>query len=699
MIWIRDLSIACKFFLAAIPLLFLSIIIGIWVGSGLQVTQDGLRNIVEVSWVEQDEARDLRRNANLSHNGLFRFVAWSSAGLKGEVISGLADEITSKLNQISAGLEAYKRWRDLSDNELKFIEQAQNDWDVYARTARDILDIGKGDAAVATVMLAAAHDEFEKTTSHFSNLNESIYNRATKETASVLRIAKTTQVVLLLGAAALLAAMCFVSYCLYSLILAPVAAVTRVMLAEAEGKDVVPLPPSYRKDEIGQMVESISLFREKTEASKRALFDLARRDVLTGLPNRLYFREFIESRLSALTGIDANFALLLLDLDLFKAVNDTRGHATGDEVLKQVADRLRQSIGPQDLISRLGGDEFAIILSNVSDAAEIQKFVDVIGQTVRLPYTTLGEPINIGTSIGIAVAPTDGTDTSLLLKRADLALYQAKNAGRNTSCFFEEEAEHQSIRRRLLESDLAEAIENDRLRLFYQPIVSALDQSLECMEALIRWNHPERGPVPPSEFIPIIENMGLMPKVGDWVLRAACLEASHWPETVSVAVNISALQIGNGGLLPSVRRALGASGLAASRLEVEITESVLLQDSELTLTTLQALQQMGVRVSLDDFGTGFNSLQYLRCFPVNKIKIDQSFVRDDGAISGAIIRAIVELGHSLGLSIVAEGIETEEQFQKVRDAGCTQIQGYLTGRPGPAEKTFPRAAPAHAVAA
>ena len=684
MIWaIRDLSIACKFYLGVIPLFFFAIILGILVGSGLKVTEDGLRDVVHFSWAEQNDARELRRQSDVSHQGLFRFVAWSSAGLSGDSLTTLQKEISTGFITVSTGLSDYVHWVDLTDDEIKSVERASSHWTNYTRVARDILDIGRDDPSLATVMLGGAHDEFESAMRDLSDLNDSIYKRAGASTEKVLRVAKSTQVVLLVGAAALFAITGFVSYLLYNLVLAPVSAITKALLAEAEGKAEVPLPATIRKDEIGQMVEAIAQFRERTENANKAMSHLARHDPLTDLPNRLHFREKVEAKFANLESFNGPFTLLLLDLDRFKIVNDTRGHATGDEVLKQVADRLRDLIGPLDSVCRLGGDEFAIILSGLCDPFSIeavaQRFADEIGK----PYILSTEPVVIGTSIGIAIAPKDGQDVSLLLKRADLALYEAKNKGRNTFCFFEETAEHHSNNKRQLETDLSLALGNGQLELFYQPIVKANDRSLVSLEALIRWNHPVRGQVSPGEFIPLAEDMGLMVAIGEWVIHQACVEAARWPETVSVAVNISALQIRNGGLLPSVRHSLLASGLEPHRLEIELTETILLQDTDLTLTTLQALRHMGVRISLDDFGTGFNSLQYLRCFPVDKIKVDQSFVRDDSAVSCAIIRAIAELGKSLNLSIVAEGIETAEQFEKVRDAGCTEIQGYFIGRPAP----------------
>jgi diguanylate cyclase (GGDEF)-like protein len=682
MTWaLRDLSIACKFFLAAIPLFFLSVVVGLFLGTGLQITQDGLQDIVEYSWVQQNAVRDLKRDAHVTNQSLFRFVAWSSAGLSDKTVSALAQEIIDGLDGLKSGLEKSRAWHDLTTDELDSIDSALRDWAAYAQTAHDVLDVGKDDPAVGTVMLGAAHEQFEIATQHLTNLNRSIYDRAAAKASGVLRISKTTLAILFFGAAALFAVTCLVSYCLHNLVLAPVSAVTKAMLDEADGKAELVLPNSGRKDEIGQMVEAISRFREKTEASQRALSHLARHDVLTGLPNRLSFRETMDELTQ--TWRARSFALLLLDLDLFKNVNDTRGHSTGDEVLKQVATRLTASVRHVDIVSRLGGDEFAIILNDVSDVGDVEEIVRTICETVRSPYVCSDEPVVIGTSVGIAFAPRDGTDTSILLKRADLALYQAKNAGRDSHRFFESEAERESDCKRALERELTEAVACEQFQLFYQPIVDATDGSLASLEALIRWKHPTRGLVSPGDFIPTLENIGLMPKLGEWILKTACAEAALWPSDVGVAINISAIQIRNGRLLASIEDSLASSGLKANRLEIEITESVLLQDTDLTLNTLQAIRSMGVRVSLDDFGTGFNSLQYLQRFPVDKIKVDQSFVREGGRTADAIIRAIAELGHSLDLAVVAEGVETSEQLCKVRNAGCTHIQGFFIGKPSP----------------
>ena len=689
MIWaFRDLSIGAKFLLGAALLFCLTLFVGLEVRTGLIRTEEGLKDIVQVAWPEQNDAREIRRLANLTHQTLFRFVAWSSVGIKGEPIAALVDDIQNTQLKVRIGLQRYQHWPDLTDAERASVNAASEKWSTYSRTAHDVLDIGGEDPALATVMLGGAHDEFESVAQELGHLYSSIYARAGTRSASVLQRANTTQLVLIAGGAAFLILICLVCFTLYDLVLAPIASVTRAMAAVAGGATETSIPKSTRKDEIGQMVEAISQFREKIEKDKSVMAELARHDTLTGLPNRLSFREKMEVILSELENSGSGFSIMLLDLDRFKNVNDTLGHLVGDEILRRVAERLIGCIGKSDVICRLGGDEFAIITSGVYSLEDIARTADHLSCVVSAPYNVEGQLVHIGTSIGVARAPSDGSEIAQLLKRADLALYEAKNAGRNGYYVYENNLEKQSNRRRLLEIDLAAAIGFEQFELFYQPIVRAEDQALVCFEALIRWNHPVEGRVPPSEFIPIAEEMGLMGAIGNWVLHTACSEAAKWPNSISVAVNISVSQIRNGSLLPSVRRALEASGLAPHRLEIELTETLLLQNSELTIATLQALRHMGVRVSLDDFGTGFNSLNYLRCFPFDKLKIDQSFVRDESTVCDAIVRAVSELGRTLILSIVAEGVETPDQFEKVRKLGCTEVQGYHVGRPAPAAETL-----------
>jgi diguanylate cyclase (GGDEF)-like protein len=412
---------------------------------------------------------------------------------------------------------------------------------------------------------------------------------------------------------------------------------------------------------------------------------MAHHDALTDLPNRLQLYEQLR-QLLARTRQGRHVAVFCLDLDRFKEVNDAHGHPVGDLLLKAVADRLRQCIRDVDLAARLGGDEFAIMQAGASqptDATALaSRLIDVIGA----PYELDGKQVTVELSIGIALAPGDGLDPDQLLKNADMALYRAKADGHGLYRFFEPEMDARMQARRKLEIDLRKAIANGEFELFYQPLVDMKTEYVTGFEALIRWHHPERGMIPPLDFIPVAEETGLIVPMGDWVLRQACAEAATWPSNVKIAVNLSPVQFKNKILLPSVVSALAASGLSPNRLELEITESVLLQDSGATLAVLHELRDLGVRISMDDFGTGYSSLSYLRKFPFDKIKIDQSFIFDmsDHDDSLAIVRAVIAMGSGLGIATTAEGVETAEQFKQLKMEGCTEVQGYLFSPPRPA---------------
>ena len=384
---------------------------------------------------------------------------------------------------------------------------------------------------------------------------------------------------------------------------------------------------------------------------------------------------------------DQQIAVLCLDLDHFKDINDALGHPTGDDLLKAVAERLGQAIRETDTLARLGGDEFAIVQVEANDqpaqsAALASRLVDVISA----PYDINGHHVVIGTSIGVSIAPTDGTEPDQLLKNADMALYRAKADGRGTYRFFEADMDARAQSRRALELDLRAAVACGQFELYYQPIQTIGAGEIIAFEALVRWNHPTRGMLQPNDFIPLAEQTGLIVPIGDWVLRTACSEAAGWSRKIHIAVNLSAVQFKNRKLVESVEAALSASGLAPDRLELEITETILLHDYEGTLATLRALRNLGVRISMDDFGTGYSSLSYLHSFPFDKIKIDQSFIRElaNREESMAIVRAITGLGKSLGISTTAEGVETREQLRLLRSEGCTEVQGYLFSPPCPA---------------
>jgi diguanylate cyclase (GGDEF)-like protein len=420
---------------------------------------------------------------------------------------------------------------------------------------------------------------------------------------------------------------------------------------------------------------------ERRRAEKQ-IAHMARHDALTDLPNRVLLRDRLAHALAELPR-DERLAVLYLDLDHFKSVNDTLGHQIGDELLKTVATRLRDCVGEVDTVARVGGDEFAIIHTGIEQPNDAAVLARRIREAVKEPCELHGHAVIVDTSIGIALAPGDGIDPTELLKNADMALYRAKADGRGTYRFFEPEMDARMKTRRTLELALRVALANGEFELHYQPLVNLEDRRITCCEALIRWKHPERGLIPPAEFIPIAEEIGLIVPLGEWVLRRACADAMQWPSDIKVAVNLSPIQVMNQNLVAVVVGALAAAGLPASRFEVEITESVLMQNSEATLATLHRLRELGVKISMDDFGTGYSSLSYLRSFPFDKIKIDRCFISGlaTGDDSVAIVLAIAGLAKHLGIATTAEGVETKQQLQQVKALGCSEMQGFLFSAP------------------
>jgi diguanylate cyclase (GGDEF)-like protein/PAS domain S-box-containing protein len=412
---------------------------------------------------------------------------------------------------------------------------------------------------------------------------------------------------------------------------------------------------------------------------------MAHYDALTDLANRALLNERLEQALAHFHG-DQMVAVHHLDLDQFKAVNDTFGHHAGDKLLKIVADRLRGLVRETDTIARTGGDEFVIVQAPISDPAEATVLAQQIIAWISEPYDIDdGQQAAVGTSIGIAVSPGDGNAPDKLLRNADLALYRAKGDGRGTFRFFEPAMDEQMQARRIMEQDLRKALPAGEFKLYYQPVVNLESSEISGFEALLRWNHPERGQVPPATFIPLAEEIGFIVPLGEWVIREACLAAARWPEHLNVAVNISAAQFRGSSLMPVVVNALAASGLHPARLEIEITETVLLHDREATIAMLHQLRTLGIRIAMDDFGTGYSSLTYLQSFPFDKIKIDRSFVKDitENAGSLYIVRAVAALANGMGMAATAEGVETKEQLDKIAAVGCTEMQGYLFSRPLP----------------
>jgi diguanylate cyclase (GGDEF)-like protein len=409
--------------------------------------------------------------------------------------------------------------------------------------------------------------------------------------------------------------------------------------------------------------------------------ELASRDALTGVFSRQSFQERLFQALSP-----GPCAVVMLDVDRFKAVNDTLGHPIGDALLRLVASRLSTVAKREDSVARLGGDEFALLVTGSIDAAEMAALAARITELIGRVYMIDGHLINVGASVGIAVAPQHGRDHEELLKNADLALYHAKNAGRGTWSFFDPTMKQRALARRSLEIDMRKALALHEFELHYQPQLDLDTKRVAAFEALLRWRHPERGLVSPADFIPLAEEIGLIVAIGEWALRRACREAATWPDDVSVAVNVSPRQFEDPDLCDKVAAALSDAGLPGSRLEIEVTESVLLQNDRAVLEALHALHDMGVRIAMDDFGTGYSSLSQLNSFPFDKIKIDRSFISQhrEGSSQAAIIRTITALGTSLGMSTIAEGVETADQLARIQAEGCQSVQGFLFSRPVPA---------------
>jgi diguanylate cyclase (GGDEF)-like protein len=418
---------------------------------------------------------------------------------------------------------------------------------------------------------------------------------------------------------------------------------------------------------------------------------LAQHDVLTTLPNHALLHERMEHALAGMRESGRRLAVFMLDLDRFKEVNDTLGHSMGDALLKAVTDRLRSCVRETDMIARLGGDEFSIVQQVTEPAVEAAALARRIQDAVAAPFDLDGHHVSIGISIGIAIAPEDGADPDELLKNADLALYRAKSEARGVFRFFEAEMDRRMQDRRSLERDMRNALANGEFVLHYQPLVNIERNEISGFEALLRWTHPERGTIAPADFIPLAEETGLIVPIGEWVLRQACADAAAWPRHLKIAVNVSVAQFKSRDFVELVVGTLAASGVAPERLELELTESLMLQDEHGSLAILNRLHKHGVRIALDDFGTGYSSLSYLQRFPFDKIKIDRCFITDiaepDG--SSSIVQAVVTIAADRHMTTTAEGVETEQQRDLLRELGCSEMQGYLFSPPKPAAEIRP----------
>ena len=427
----------------------------------------------------------------------------------------------------------------------------------------------------------------------------------------------------------------------------------------------------------------------RRQAEKQIAY-LARHDTLTDLPNRARLREWLTHALTQ-SHRGRPLAVLHIDLDHFMTLNDSLGHPIGDELLRAVGERLRANVGDNDLVARIGGDEFAVALSDIAAASDAAAITTRICDAIRVPYEIAGHTLMVDSSVGISLAPDDGSDADALIKNADLALSRAKSEGRGIYRFFEPEMDARTQARRKIELALKNALPRDEFELFYQPIVNLKTNQITSFGALLRWHHPERGLILPTEFVPVAEEIGLIAPIGDWVIYQSCKEAATWPEHLKVAINLSPAHLARSNIIALITGALAAARLPANRVELEVTEAVLLHATENTLATLHQLRDMGVRIALDDFGTGYSSLSYLRSFPFDKLKIDRSFIKDIGENeeSVAIIEAIAKLARALNVTTTAEGVETEQQLREIRRPSFTEMQGFLFSQPLPRAKVQP----------
>ena len=455
------------------------------------------------------------------------------------------------------------------------------------------------------------------------------------------------------------------------------------------------------RDDNAEILHYVAMFSDLSErkaAEERADF-LARHDLLTRLPNRFLLRDRAEQAFAHAVRAETRVALLLLDLDHFKQINDSLGHPAGDALLQTFADRLRSTTRDTDTVSRQGGDEFLVLLTDIRDSDDIAPIVEKIMHTLAQPCLLAGQEMSISCSVGLAVYPEDGTDFDTLIRNADAAMYNAKEAGRNTFRFYSQQMNEDAVQRLDIQNRLRRALERKEFVLHYQPLIDLSDSRIVGAEALIRWNCPELGMQPPGVFIPVAEDSGLIVEIGEWVLREACRQARAWQDAghreLVLAVNLSPLQFARGNLVETVRQALADSGANPALIELEITENVLVKDTEQVLATVRQLHAMGLRLAIDDFGTGYSSLAYLRRFAVEKLKIDQSFVRDlpTDPDAGAIVRAVIQMAKSLKIAVLAEGVETADIAHDLRLLGCDYAQGYYFGRPMPADAFIERLPP------
>ena len=803
----RTLSIRTKTFAALSVLLSCFAVLGIHSYLTMKTTDDQLEALRTSTLPVPTAAMNIFNDINVTHMKVLRFVTLASTGASKTLLDSLNSEVLSELDGETSRLRLLVDLPHSFDSGRQELQLITTKWSMYVDSAKNLIAVGKADASLAVMTMGAIDENFHAIAAHLSAIASHANNRTVSVVGNILVNVAANKLWLAFAGLAGMTICVYVAMGFAKSLVRPMQAVARAMREVSSGAINVDIQYYDRKDEIGQMVQSISTFRQMTQgyvetiAAQNRRFDvalnniahglcmfdaegrlivkndryleiyglspgsiepgcslrehlqalnaagvvgedhdkhiaelqaaraqgkniqatrelrggrivhvsdrpmpgggwvathedvtervrneervayLARHDILTGLPNRLHFRERAEEALPLLRRGEG-FAILCIDLDHFKEVNDALGHPSGDKLLQLVANRLRQNLRETDILARLGGDEFAVVQTMLQRPEEVTVLAARIIEVLTEPYDVDGQEVVVGASIGVAMAPGDGHDPDRLLKNADMALYRAKAEGRGMFRFFEAEMDARLQARRKLEMELRKAVTQHEFEVYYQPIVDLQDNQVTAFEALIRWNHPERGLVMPDEFISVAEKLGLIGPIGEWVLHQACADAATWPRGIRVAVNLSPLQFRK-TLVPTVVQSLASAGLCASRLELEVTESVVLQNNEATMSMLRQLHEIGVHISMDDFGTGYSSLSYLHSFPFDKIKIDRLFVSDLYANSdcAAIVRAVAGLGKTLGMKTTAEGVETREQLDWLRSEGCTEVQGYLFSRP------------------
>ena len=617
-----------------------------------------------------------------ANGSLYRLLTLRASHASGLDVGAETLRLSNHVDGIRQALAAVES-RVTGDANIAAVRETRKDLAQYRDTITVVGSLLELDFPSAVELVRPFDDNSRKMLARLSGLVDTAVRNAQLRADLSEAAMRRTRLVLLIST---IGAFVLVSICAAEITRRTVISVRRIAKATllvAHGDQVLRIGDLKRRDELGAIVDSLQAF----QSNNARINFLAHHDALTALPNRTLFHDRIVLALEQCVR-GRHCVVHCLDLDHFKAVNDTLGHPVGDALLKHVASRLAACVREGDTVARLGGDEFAVIQLGVTRTQDSGDLARRIIESLSRPFEVSGHQIIIGASVGLVGTACGELTVDGLLRKADMALYRAKAEGRGSWRFYEPEMDEALQQRRILELDMRAALSGDQFELYYQPLVNVQSREVSGLEALIRWHHPLKGMISPVEFIPLAEETGLIVPIGAWVLKQACLDAAVWPAHLKVAVNLSPLQFRDGSLLSDVKTALRISGLQPWRLDLEITEGVLLQENETTLALLHDFRALGICISMDDFGTGYSSLSYLRSFPFDKIKIDQSFIRDlaTGTGAAAIVRAVTGLSSSLGMRTTAEGVETEEQLNQLIAEGCTEVQGYLFSPPRPAHE-------------